>query len=166
MKKIILTLSFYLGLVLFSALPVQGQEARVAGGSARLAETGQEDCLDYRKLKLYLFLKKKNSPLTRFSDVFIEAADLWGIDWRLLPAIAGLESSFGKRMIPGTYNAYGWGGGYLSFYSWNHSINNVSRKLKENYYARGLNTPAKIGPVYAPPATSWGKRVALIMRNI
>jgi len=166
MKKLIIILFLYSSLFLFSALPTQGQGLSVAGTSAQLAGNSQVESTDYRRLELYHFLKEKDSPLTEFSDVFIDAADLWGIDWRLLPAITGLESSFGKRMIPGSYNAYGWGGGYINFYSWTHSINHVSQKLSENYYARGLDTPAKIGSVYAPPTPTWGGRVALIMKKI
>lgn len=166
MKKLIIILFLYSSFFLFSALPIQGRGVSVAGGSAQLSGSNQGDCLDYRRLELYQFLKEKGSPLSEFSDAFIDAADLWGIDWRLLPAITGLESSFGKRMISGTYNAYGWGGGYLSFYSWNHSINHVSQQLSEAYYARGLDTPAKIGPVYAPPTPTWGRRIASIMKKI
>ena len=165
MKKLI-TLFLCFGLFLFTALPAHGQDVLVAGDSADLAKFSQEDCLDYRRLQLYQFLKEEDSLLVNFSDDFIDAADIWGIDWRLVPAIAGLESSFAKRMVPGTYNAYGWAGGYFGFRSWDDSINHVSRKLSENYYSRGLNTPERIGPVYAPPNPNWGNLIASIMKKI
>ncbi len=124
------------------------------------------DGLDYRKLRLYHFLKKKNSPLQAHTDDFIHAADIWEIDWRLLPAISGLESAFGTRLIPGTYNAYGWAGGYFYFQGWDQSIFYVSRKLKNKYYLQGLDNPYEIGSVYAPPNAHWGSLIASIMSEI
>lgn len=133
------------------------------------AIAGQEDSLsevDYRKLRLYHFLKEKDSPLQGHADDFISAADVWEIDWRLLPAITGLESSYGTRLVPNSYNGYGWAGGYFYFDGWDQSIFYVSRKLKNKYYQQGLDNPYKIGPVYAPPNSHWGSLVASIMSDI
>lgn len=163
MKKIIFLLLF---LLVQAADPcaVLAKEAGISGVTS--SKNWSEDDPDYRRLQLYLFLKENNSLLADFSDVFIDAADEWNIDWRLLPAIAGLESGFGKRMIDGTYNAYGWAGGYYPFFSWNHSIAYVSKNLREKYYNRGLNTPGKIGLVYAPPNPNWGNLISSIMNKI
>lgn len=163
MKKIVFFFIFS-GFFFFNPLPIQGQKESIS--SAQLAERKIRAEPDYRCLRLYLFLKENSSPLTQFSGDFINAADVWGIDWRLLPAIAGLESSFGKRMVSETYNAYGWGGGYIKFKNWKQSIDYVSQKLRENYYNRGLTSPALIGPVYAPPNPRWGGLIALIMAKI
>ncbi|NQU74511.1 MAG: glucosaminidase domain-containing protein [Candidatus Omnitrophica bacterium] len=138
----------------------------VAGSSAMPKKMVIDDQIDWRELKLYAFLKKKDSSLARYSADFIQAADAWGIDWRLLPAIAGLESSFAKRMVPGTYNAYGWGGGYIVFDNWADSIEHVSKRLREIYYDNGLITPTQIGPVYAPPNPRWGNLIASIINQI
>lgn len=165
MKKlffpIFLVLSLFLG-----ALSVRAQEVPISGDSARLVRDKVENPFDYRQLRLYLFFRDKKSPLAEFSADFIQAADTWGIDWRLLPAIAGLESGYGKRFIPGTFNAYGWGGGKIGFDSWEDSIFHISRKLKEKYYDRGLTTPSDIGLVYAPPNPNWGNLIASIIHKI
>jgi hypothetical protein len=124
------------------------------------------DGIDYRKLRLYHFLKEKDSPLKTHTDDFIHAADVWDIDWRLLPAITGLESAYGTRLVPNSYNGYGWAGGYFYFEGWDQSIFYVSRKLKNKYYQQGLNTPYKIGSVYAPPNPHWGGLIASIMTEI
>jgi len=169
MKK--LFFSCFLGLVLLILGPLSCRAAidedQLAGASAVLRQPWDRSVeVDYRKIRLFNFLKEKGSPLTPFVADFVAAADLWQIDWRLLPAIAGLESYFGRRMIPGTYNAYGWAGGHLKFNGWRDSIYYLSYKLKKNYYDRGLVNPELIGKVYAPPNPNWGKLVASIMAQI
>jgi len=116
--------------------------------------------------KLESFLKDFDSPMSKYSFEFIYIADKYNIDWRLLAAISGVESTFGKHMINGTYNAYGWGGGVIKFTSWEDSIETVSKALSEKYYSRGLNTPKKISPVYCPPNPAWYKNVELLMNKI
>lgn len=163
MKKIFFVSVLTLMIFLASVAPARGQGI----SSARLVNSPAENQeMDYRCLKLFHFLKSRKSPLVSFSGQFVSAADIWEIDWRLLPAIAGLESCFGKRMVSGTYNAYGWGGGYIGFSSWEDSIYHVSRKLRENYYDKGLSTPSTIGRVYAPPNPKWGNLIASIMNKI
>ena len=83
-----------------------------------------------------------------------------------MPAIAGLESAFGRRLLPGTYNAYGWGGGWIRFSDWEDSIFTVTKKLRLLYYDRGLKEVDKIALVYAPPNPRWGQLVKSIMRQI
>ena len=166
-KKFILALVLSLFLFGFSAGKILAADLACLQDSADLtSRPNLEEEADWRYLSLYLFLKGYDSPLAEFSDQFIDSADAWWIDWRLVPAIAGLESFFGKRMVPETYNAYGWGGGYIGFESWEDSIDHVSRKISQNYYGRGLDDPFKIGPVYAPPNPKWGSLVASIMNKI
>jgi len=170
MKKLIFSLLLLFNLLI---LGFPGQVFAVdfleAGASAmpnsRLADYHTEN-EDWRLLKLKEFLKEQSSPLFSWSEAFIEFADDYNIDWRLLPAISGIESSFGKHLINGSFNAYGWDGGYYRFTDWPRSIQLMSQFLRERYYNRGLDTPQKIGPVYAPPAPFWGARVNSIMKQI
>lgn len=115
---------------------------------------------DYREIKLRNFLQKYNSPLTRFARDFIRAADKYGLDYRLLPAITGVESTFGREIPQNSYNAYGWNGGNWYFDSWPDSIYYVSWALRENYVNRGAREVWEIAPIYNPvtPA-SWGAKV-------
>lgn len=159
--SIILTI-FAVILSLLFPKPVEAYS--VAGQSGVLKEETQKQ--DQRKTKLKSFLRAQNSPLAVHSDKFIEEADKYGIDWRLLPAISGIESSYGKRIIPNSFNAYGWGGGKIRFASWEDSIEKVSKALAEKYYARGLNTPQKMNPVYCPPNKAWAGKVLSVMQKI
>ena len=138
--------------------------SEVAGNSGALKVP--EVRVDTRPQRLASFLESMKSPLAPYAQAFVEAADRHQIDWRLLAAIAGVESTFGQYMITDTYNAYGWGGGTIRFKSWEDSIDQVSKALAEKYYAQGRNTPAKIGPVYCPPNPTWSKNVSWFMEKI
>ncbi|MDD3679624.1 MAG: hypothetical protein PHX72_02095 [Candidatus Shapirobacteria bacterium] len=142
--------------------------AAEAGASAqvRSQEDGQRGSLDTRFARLELFLDSKNSPLVNYAGDFIFFADQFAIDWRLLPAIAGIESGFGKVIPSGSYNAYGWGNGRIYFSDWPESIETVSRSLAEKYYQKGLNTPEKIGSVYAPFSSDWAGKIRTVMGQI
>ncbi|MCL5676223.1 MAG: hypothetical protein M1120_03815 [Patescibacteria group bacterium] len=115
---------------------------------------------DYREVKLRNFFLKYNSPLVNYAGDFINAADKYELDYRLVPAITGVESTFGREIPFNSYNAYGWNGGDWYFESWPDSINYVSKALKENYVNRGASEVWQIAPVYNPvtPA-SWGTKV-------
>lgn len=167
--------TFIAGFGLLIFLELLGQPQRVAavgvreaGASAqiRTQEADQERLEDERLIKLESFLDSKDSPLAEYAKDFIFFADQFNIDWRLLPAIAGIESNFGKVILSNSYNPYGWGNGQIYFSSWPESIKVVSQALLENYYQKGLNTPEKIGPAYAPPSPNWASKIRVIMNQI
>lgn len=120
---------------------------------------------DIRVAALKRVFEKYDSPLVQVADSYVELADKNGIDWKLLPAISGLESSFGKRLMPNSYNAYGWGGGYIYFESWEDGIDTITKALSEKYYGRGADNVWKIGPIYAESPT-WAVRVNSFMKSI
>jgi hypothetical protein len=121
---------------------------------------------DYRVYTLRKFLGKFNSPLTPYSQEFIRQADYYDIDWRMMPAITGVESTFGKQIPAGSYNAYGWANGNYSFKSWSDSIKVVSKTLKYNYIDKGAVSITGIAKIYAPPSTTWGAKVKYFVSKI
>ncbi|MCX7928240.1 MAG: hypothetical protein N2558_00955 [Patescibacteria group bacterium] len=125
-----------------------------------------ENIYDTRVIKLRNFLTKHNSPLAPYAEIFVKSADKHNIDWRLVPAITGVESSFGKRIPPKSYNAYGWANGKHKFESWESSIEHVTKTLREKYYEKGATTIEKIGRKYAPPSSTWSKNVRFFMNQI
>ena len=125
-----------------------------------------EAVFDYRVYTLRKFLNKYNSPLTPYSLEFITQADYYGLDWRMVPAISGVESTFGKRIPAGSYNAYGWANGKYSFKSWPDSIQIVSQALREKYMDKGATSIAKIAKRYAPPSSTWGTKVNYFVGKI
>lgn len=104
-------------------------------------------------------LKKYHSPLASYSGTFIDACLKHDLDCYLLPAISGLESSFGIYIYPDSYNPFGWGGGYIKFENWEEGIETVARALRENYLDQGVENLYQIGRIYAPPSQSWANRV-------
>ena len=150
----------------FIPKPVQAQEEKlIMAGVSGVLKT-EPIQLDNRVEKLTLFLEKYDSPLVPYAETFVFMADKYQIDWKLLPAITGVESTFGKQIPFNSYNAYGWNNGNYRFQSWEDSIEIVSKALKEKYYNRGLDNPYKIGRVYAPPSPFWGNRVNNFMKMI
>jgi hypothetical protein len=162
--SVIITLIFVFG---FLPQGVGAVSTPEAGASAKITPSLESaEVLDSRTVRLAEFLLAKNSPLAEFAADFVNSADQFSVDWRLLPAISGLESGFGKAIQPDSYNAYGWGNGRIIFTDWPDSINKVTLALAQKYYQQGLDTPEKIGPVYAPPCFDWAPRINFIMAQI
>lgn len=123
--------------------------------------------LDYRAEILSSYLAKYNSPLQYHAQDFIDAADTYKLDWKMMPAIAGVESTFGK-FIPGGYNGWGWGvygTQAIYFTSWRDAIFTISKGLREGYLDKGLNDPYSMNRVYAASPT-WGTKVSYFMNDI
>jgi hypothetical protein len=165
MKTIIVLTVF----ILVAAIAPQGIFAQeVQTSSARLANriaVKKDYALDVRTQAVRNIFKRYNSPLVDQASLYVRYADEFGVDWRLLPSIAGLESTFGKFLMPGSYNAYGWGGGYIYFESWEHGIRVVNRALRRNYMEKwGATDVWSIGPIYAESPT-WSVRVNFFMNQ-
>jgi len=144
--------------------PADGYQGETAASSAVLKNEAKT--VDSRAQKLEAYLIIQGSPMAKFGQDFVDAADRYGLDWKLLAAIAGVESTYGKKIPANSFNAYGWNNGVWQFISWPDSINYVSKALKEKYFDRGLDSVAKIGPVYAPPSQTWTGKITLIMEKI
>ncbi len=164
MKKIITIIL----IILFAAITAKSAYAKesISASSAVLARNENFDARnDMRAKALENVFKKYNSPLVSEAKAYVELADKHGIDWKLLPAISGLESSFGVHLMPNSYNAYGWGGGHIYFESWSDGIDKILASLKKNYYNRGADTVYEIAPIYAESKT-WAPRVTSFMNMI
>jgi hypothetical protein len=108
---------------------------------------------DPRVLALRQYLIDYNSPMYPYAGVFISEADKYGLDWRLLVAISGVESAFGRLIPPGSHNGWGWKGDptrdWSHFTSWTHAIEVITAGLALGY---GIElTPFQIEPTYCPP---------------
>lgn len=116
------------------------------------------------------FFDKYKSPLKQHSETFVEVADKYGMDYRLLPAISCMESSCGKNLIEGSYNPFGWGiyGSHaIYFKDYDEAIETVAKGLKSNYLDKGFDTPQKIAPIYTPPNhRNWLSGVTFFMDKI
>jgi len=158
MKRILII--FITLLAFFSFLPKQVLAASEAGSAAQLAYRIPTVQPDTRVARLQAFLEQYDSPLAGEAKTFIEEADRNNLDWKLVAAIAGVESTFGKEIPAGSYNAWGWGiptGAQdgIHFTSWADGIAQVSEGLHTRYFVNGAKTICDIGWVYAANGNSW-----------
>ncbi|MBI3620035.1 glucosaminidase domain-containing protein [Candidatus Roizmanbacteria bacterium] len=167
MKRVFALLLLAMGAMIFVKTASAENEA---GTSAAISYSNTAKyCavkVDYTKKKMAVkkVLQKYESPLLPYTDAFIATCSKYGIDCYLLPAIAGLESTFGKFILPDSNNAWGWVGGLKIFPSWEAGIDEVGRGLKYNYIDRGRDTVDTIGPMYSESPT-WAVRVNIFMRE-
>jgi hypothetical protein len=118
-----------------------------------LGESTDINYEDSRVASLEKFLQKYDSPLVPYARFLVETADKNGLHYGLLPAIAMVESNLCKKIIPDSYNCWGWGiyGKTVTrFSSFEEGIDTVARGLKKNYVDQGLDTPEKIMTRYNP----------------
>ena len=100
------------------------------------------------------FLRNKGSPLADHVGSIIEASNRHRVDPRLLVAIAGGETSFGKAgRGPRVHNAWGIGPG-RSYGSWAEGIDAAAKLLRSGYLDKGLTSLAAIQQKWAPVGAS------------
>lgn len=123
-----------------------------------------------------------NDLLENHIDAFFEAGRKYDIDPYLILAIADLESVFGKRIPYGSYNPFGRTCGkeydcvvatdattkkelhWNAYANWDDAIFDEAKYLRTRYYDRGLNTPDKIGVVYAEDKL-WSSKIKVLMEK-
>ena len=96
------------------------------------------------------YLHSKGSPLTGTGNAHVASGQQYNIDPRLVVAIAGAESTFGKNGSCATqrHNAWGYGGGWpqcWNFNSWAEGIQQVSWQLRNYIDVHGLTNIHTIG---------------------
>ena len=168
-QKVFITLIFILAFLSLTARPVFA--ADVAGSAAELAYHTPVAVPDGRVARLQAFLATYNSPLADEAKTFIEEADRNNLDWKLVAAIAGVESTFGKQIPTGSFNAWGWGiptgaQSGIGFQSWGEGIATVSEGLAKNYFGRGAKNLYDVGWIYAANGNSWGNHVTFFIDKI
>lgn len=98
--------------------------------------------------KLRRYLESKLSPMAGNAADFIDCAHRYGVDYRLVVAISGKESTFGR--FQRGFNSFGWDiHNGRRFASFGDAICTVSAGLAQNY--KGL-TIRQIAYRYAPPS--------------
>jgi hypothetical protein len=144
------------------------QQSSASSAQIQLPNTYKTEA-DSRVKILEKFLKQYNSPLTPSAGEFIAMADKYNLDWKLVAAISGVESTFGKEIPTNSYNAWGWGvygDNVIRFKSWNEGIDTISQGLREKYMDQwGGKDIYEIGAVYAS-SKAWPGHVEYYMNKI
>ena len=120
--------------------------------------------------KIRLFLAKYNSPLEPHAQDIVNAAEEYGLDHRLIPAIAMQESGLCKTIPDNSYNCWGfgiYGGKVTRFSDYKEGIYTVTKALAVRYKDQGLVTPEQIMTMYTPNSNgSWAKSVNHFMDQL
>ena len=117
---------------------------------------------DPRYIRLKTFLQKRESPIVHLTSDFIAAADRNNLDWRLLPAIATLESSAGKRYR--NNNIFGWDSCEVRFPTVRDGIHQVANRLSESELYRDKDLDGILSTYN--PYSSYTARIKSIMRKL
>jgi hypothetical protein len=128
------------------------------------AEPAASKCdADSRCQAVRNFFLRYQSRLDRHSLVFVQAADEYRLDWRLLPGIAMVETSGGKH---GTAtNIFGWDSGKVSFPSIEEGILFVARRFTHSPIYAG-RTAVAILEKYNPSVKAYPPKVIRFMLEI
>jgi len=122
---------------------------------------------DARTIKMQLVLEDYHSPMAKHAKELIEIAEANHLDWTLMAAIAGTESSFGRRMPQDCLNPYGWGiypGHRICFTSFPEAAGEVASGLAKRYNTTSLATIAKTYNHVSPEA--WQAHTAYFINLI
>lgn len=165
----ILITAFILLFAVYVASPRAAYARETEAGAAAQLAFGQIQ-RDERIDQLRAYLTMHNSPLAEMSMHFVTEADRLDLDWKLVAAIAGAESTFGKHVPPGSYNGWGWGiptgaQSGMVFGSWKQGITTVSEGLKYRYVNRGAVSIEQIGRIYAA-SPRWAGNVRFFINQI
>lgn len=146
-----------------SGYPTNDQFAQSAKPEDETEIGEQIGVADARIANLKRFFRRYNSPLYEHAEYIITTSDKYGLDYRLLPAIAMQESGVCRVIPPGSHNCWGWGiyGNTVTrFESYPEAIDTISRGLKKNYIDKGLVTASQIMAKYTPSSSgSWANGV-------
>lgn len=116
------------------------------------------------------FFQKYDSELVPYAQKIIDAADRYGLDFRLVPAIAMQESNLCKKSPKDSYNCWGYeiyGSKVKKFKDYPSAIDAVSKTLASDYKEQGLITPEQIMKKYTPGSNgSWAKGVSHFMNQL
>lgn len=116
------------------------------------------------------FFTKYKSPLLGLEDEVVASADKYGLDYRLIPAIAMQESNLCKKIIKDSYNCWGfgiYGKRVTKFDNYKEAIDTVTKTLATKYKSNGLETPEEIMTKYTPGSNgSWAFGVNHFMNQL
>jgi len=117
---------------------------------------------DPRQITLRNFFHRWECPAESLSSSFIEAADRYNLDWRLLPSLSFVESAGGKGAR--NNNMFGWDSGRAQFPSVTAGIHEVGYRLSHSdlYHAKSLDALL----FTYNPNPEYGEVVKSVMRRI
>jgi hypothetical protein len=117
---------------------------------------------DPRMTALSTFFQKGACPAVQYVREFLDAADRYALDWRLLPSISFVESTGGKSAR--NNNLFGWDAGRAQFSTPTAGIHEVGYRLATSALYRDKDLDGVLS-TYNPDA-SYAEKVKSVMRQI
>lgn len=122
------------------------------------------------------FLEEHHSPMVDNAEDFIIAGETHGVDYKLLVALSGVESSFGRNTPScARFNAFGWRSsnspcGWWRFSSFKEAINTVAKGLNTLSFYRAwkeTNQLEDLGKVYVgTESAQWIQKVNWFLKEL
>jgi len=117
---------------------------------------------DPRTRTLRSFFHKGDCPAEKLAEEFLEAADAYKLDWRLLPSLAFVETTGGKAAR--NNNMFGWDSGRTKFRSLAAGIHRVGYYLARSDTYRGKSLERLL--LTYNPDPEYVHTVKAVMRSI
>jgi hypothetical protein len=117
---------------------------------------------DPRSSALKSFFQKQDCPAQYYIDEFLQAADRYELDWRLLPSLAYVESTGGKAAR--NNNLFGWDSGRAQFSSPTAGIHEVGYRLTHSALYKDKDLDGLLA-TYNPGA-EYARTVKAVMQQI
>ena len=100
---------------------------------------------DPKAIVLENYLHTQISPLAKQSDLIVDLSKLYGVDYKMVVAIAGLESGY---CAENSFSNNCWGFGTYSWGSMDIAVKEYMRLMNKGYFSKGLRSIAEIAPMY------------------
>jgi hypothetical protein len=117
---------------------------------------------DQRLNTLRQFFGSTDCPAGEYAAAFLEVADQYELDWRLLPSIAFVETTGGKNSPHN--NLFGWNSGRAHFRDPGAAIRSVGSRLAHSSLYRSKNLD-EVLTTYNPTG-DYARRVKSVMQRI
>jgi len=130
--------------------------------TSKAAEPVHDYSTDLRFHTLRNFFRRLECPAERYCTTFLEAADAYNLDWRLLPSISFVESTGGKAAR--NNNLFGWDSGRAQFPSPAAGIHMVGYQLSHSYLYKSKSLDGLLATYNPDP--DYVQLVKSVMRRI
>jgi hypothetical protein len=108
------------------------------------------------------FFEQRGCPAVHFAETFLQAADDYALDWRLLPSLSFVESTGGKAAR--NNNLFGWDNGKARFDTPSAGIHTVGFLLASSDLYRDKQLDELLATYN--PNSGYVQKVKSIMRRI
>jgi hypothetical protein len=151
------------GLAVFAGVvSMPGPGTHAESTKPPIAEHRNEPVKDRRLTFLRAFFRQGNCPAAKLSPIFLEAADTYALDWRLLPSLSFVETSGGKAAR--NNNLFGWDSGRAAFSSAAAGIRAVASSLAHSAIYRNKDVDGILNTYNG--SAGYARKVKDVMRRI